>query len=145
MTPKVGMSWLITRDGRQDRRVLTVRLPLATKSLTNMRTHWAAKARLAKGQRTPVALVMRTAFAAHPAQLPATVTLTRIAPRTLDDDNLRGALKSVRDGVADALGLDDRDGRVRWGYAQRKGQARELGIEIRYEPTGLRPEHPCIG
>lgn len=138
MTPVVRMNWLLTRDGSEDRRVLTVKLPLATKSLTNVRMHWAAKHRLAKGQRTPVGLVMRTALAAHPARLPLEVTLTRIAPRELDDDNLRGALKSVRDGVADALGLDDRDSRVVWAYGQRKGVPKEQAVEIRLVPVGRR-------
>ena len=40
--------------------------------------------------------------------LPCVVTLTRISARGLDDDNLQGAFKAVRDSVADALGVDDR-------------------------------------
>jgi hypothetical protein len=58
------------------------------------------------------------------------VHLTRIAPRELDDDNLRGALKSTRDGVADALGIDDRDPRVRWGYGQERGKVREYAVRV---------------
>jgi len=46
------------------------------------------------------------------------VRLERVAPRALDDDNLRGALKAVRDAVAEALGIDDADPRVRWQYGQ---------------------------
>lgn len=42
------------------------------------------------------------------------VRLTRIAPRSLDDDNAATALKSVRDGFARAIGVDDRDPRVRY-------------------------------
>lgn len=63
--------------------------------------------------------------------LPATVKLTRVAPSNgLDDDNLRGALKSVRDGIADALGVDDRDPRVTWEYDQRRGKPREYAVEV---------------
>lgn len=62
-----------------------------------------------------------------------TVTLTRIAPRELDDDNLRGATKSCRDGIADALHIDDRDKRVTWCYAQRRGRVKEYGVEITIE------------
>ncbi len=40
--------------------------------------------------------------------LPCTVTLTRISARGLDDDNLQGAFKAVRDSVASALCVDDR-------------------------------------
>lgn len=130
------MNWVITRDGAEGRRALTVKLPIATKSLTNVRMHWAAKHRLAKAQRQPVGLVVRSALKVHPPTMPLEVTLTRIAPRELDDDNLRGALKSVRDGVADALGLDDRDDRVKWLYGQRRGAVREQAVEIRVCPVG---------
>lgn len=52
--------------------------------------------------------------------LPVTVTIVRIAPRALDDDNLAYAAKAIRDGVADALGVRDNDPRVSWRYAQEK-------------------------
>ena len=51
-----------------------------------------------------------------------TIRLVRIAPRALDDDNLASAMKSVRDGVADALGMDDRDSRVLWLCDQESGR-----------------------
>lgn len=51
------------------------------------------------------------------------VRLVRVAPRLLDTDNLEGALKSVRDGIADAFGIDDRDSRVRYVVDQAKGPA----------------------
>lgn len=38
-----------------------------------------------------------------------TVTLRRVAPLPLDDDNLAGRLKAVRDQVAKELGINDRD------------------------------------
>jgi hypothetical protein len=50
------------------------------------------------------------------------VRLTRIGPRKLDSDNVAGACKATRDGVADWLGVDDGDeSRVRWVYAQERG------------------------
>jgi len=130
---KVGMSWKLTRDGAGDKRILTITLPIATKSLSNQRWHWAQRSRAAKAQRGPTSLVVRSAMAAEPIGLPCVVKLTRIAPRALDDDNLRGALKSVRDGVADAFGLDDRDPKLSWEYGQRKGAVRENAVEIRVE------------
>jgi hypothetical protein len=48
----------------------------------------------------------------------------------LDDDNLRGATKSCRDGVADWLGINDNDERVVWLYQQRKGAPREYAVEV---------------
>ncbi len=84
-------------------------LPIRTVSEPNCRGHWAAKARRARDHRTVVGLAVRAEMRAMvPFPIPCVVTLTRIAPRTLDDDNLRGALKACRDGVADALGIDDR-------------------------------------
>lgn len=52
--------------------------------------------------------------------LPVVVTLTRVAPRALDDDNLAYSFKAIRDGVADGLGVRDNDPRVSWRYEQRK-------------------------
>lgn len=48
----------------------------------------------------------------------------------LDDDNLRSALKAVRDGIAEKLGIDDRDPRVEWRYGQRKGM---VGVDVELE------------
>jgi hypothetical protein len=49
--------------------------------------------------------------------------LTRVAPSNgLDDDNLAGSLKGVRDQVAQWLGVDDkRSDVVRYVYAQYRG------------------------
>lgn len=105
-------------------------LEVKTVSEPNMRGHWAKRAARAKAQRRRAHTLCAAAAAA--VGLPVAVTLTRIAPSAgLDDDNLRGALKAVRDGVADAFGLDDRDGRIRWGYEQQRG--REYGVRITME------------
>ncbi|HVM94836.1 MAG TPA: hypothetical protein VMT89_00540 [Candidatus Acidoferrales bacterium] len=67
------------------------------------------------------------------------VTLVRIAPNKLDrGDNLSIALKSVRDELADLMGLpNDRDPRVEWAYDQRKEKPRTYGVEVRIEPRRL--------
>lgn len=67
--------------------------------------------------------------------LPLRVRMVRVAPRPLDDDNLRAAFKAVRDGIAEALGVDDgpREGRVAWEYGQELGTA------------GWRVELPGVG
>jgi hypothetical protein len=46
------------------------------------------------------------------------VSLVRFGPGLLDDDNLAGGFKPLRDAVAQRLGIDDADGRVRWEYGQ---------------------------
>lgn len=108
-------------------KMITTKIPLETVSTTNMREHWSKRARRAKEQRrvaymwTP--LLPRLGF-------PLTITLTRISPRKLDDDNLRSALKSVRDGIADRLEIDDRDSRVTWEYGQRKGDSWEQAVLV---------------
>lgn len=103
---------------------MIVHLPIATVSESNRRDHWRDKAKRARLQRRTAAMLVPR------VGLPCVVTLTRISPRLLDDDNLRGALKHVRDGVADRLGIDDRDPRVEWRYAQRKGKQKAVEVEL---------------
>lgn len=68
-------------------------------------------------------------------RVPLTITLTRIAPGRLDDDNLRGSQKHIRDGIADALDVDDRTHLITWCYAERRGGPQEYGVHVRIEPT----------
>lgn len=65
-----------------------------------------------------------------------TVVIARIAPRSLDDDNLRSGCKSVRDGITDALGLkNDRDSRLSWEYEQQKGPPKHYAVRITVRAT----------
>ncbi|HPD18011.1 MAG TPA: endodeoxyribonuclease RusA [Planctomycetota bacterium] len=110
-----------------------VLLPIRTWSEPNLRGHWARRARRAREAREAARLLVRAALAPLP---PGTggrkiiVRLTRIGPRRLDSDNLAAALKHVRDGVADALGMDDGDARLRWLYAQRNGRPGEYAVLV---------------
>lgn len=105
-------------------------VPHHTVSESNVRQFWAKKSKRAKSQRGAAWMMMRSARP-RPAALPVSVTLCRVAPRALDDDNLRGALKHVRDGIADYYEVDDRDPRIVWGYAQRQGdRPKENGVEV---------------
>ncbi len=65
------------------------------------------------------------------------VALTRIAPRDLDTDNLASGLKAVRDGVADALGVDDGSSRIEWRYAQERGRPGEYAVRVEIRELGL--------
>jgi hypothetical protein len=105
---------------------IKVRLDVATVSESNTHEHWRKRQKRASRQRGLVSLVLRR-LKPRP---PCTVTITRVSPRALDSDNIHGALKHVRDGVADAMGIDDRDPRVTWLVEQRKGATRERGVEI---------------
>lgn len=111
-----------------------VRIPIRTVSETNAREHWSARHARRKQQRQTVALVMVGAIRASGVKAPCGVWLTRCAPSMgLDGDNLVSSLKAVRDGVADALGIDDGDPRVTWVYEQRRGKPNEWAVEIRIE------------
>lgn len=100
----------------------TTILPLRLVSSLNAREHWAARARRVKRERV-------TAFLAVPkVPVPCTVYITRIGKRRMDGDNLQGACKAIRDGIAQKLGVDDGDSRIRWEYAQEIGK--EYGVRI---------------
>jgi hypothetical protein len=108
--------------------VVKVTVPVKIDSGLNMRVHWRVRANTNASHRAAAYFALKQAKVK--AEMPAVVTLTRIAPRELDDDNLQGGFKSVRDGVADWLGVDDRDKRVKWLYAQRKGKPHEYAAEV---------------
>ena len=110
--------------------MIFVTLPVRTVSTLNSREHWSKRARRAAEHRALSRMLLTGPLRAARLGLPLRVTLTRVAPRALDGDNAQGALKSVRDGVADALGVDDRTPLVTWVYAQRRGKPREYGVEI---------------
>jgi hypothetical protein len=102
-------------------RIDGLRLP----SVANLREHPMAKAARNKKQRRESYEMawwwMHKAGLAFDAGAPLVVLLVRVSPRPLDSDNLASACKAVRDGIADALEVDDRDPRVSWHYAQERG------------------------
>ncbi len=108
--------------------LLEFTVPLKTVSGSNVREHWAVRAKRVKAERRKV-----WAKWPRPARLPILlrVTMTRLGGRELDDDNLRAALKGVRDQVAAQLGVDDRTPLVHWDYEQRPGG--EAGVLVRVE------------
>jgi len=105
---------------RKSMPVLIVELPIDTKSEANSRDHWSVKAKRAAKQRRDAkylcAINLKGFKAPHDSTL--RVQLVRIAGRKLDDDNLRSALKAVRDGIADYLKIDDGSDKIKWEYEQ---------------------------
>lgn len=101
--------------------------PLRTESTLNKREHWAVRAKRAKAHREAGFFCAPQGFA-----LPCRITLTRIAPRALDCDNLAASFKSVRDGIADRLGVNDRDPRITWAYAQERGKPKEYRVRAEF-------------
>lgn len=109
--------------------MIEVELPLHVQSEANLREHWAVSAKRKRLHRhTACALVPF-----HP--LPCVVTLIRIAPRALDDDNLASGFKAIRDGIADRLGVDDRSPLVQWRYSQRQGKPKQYSAIVRIQPA----------
>lgn len=113
---------------------MKLELPLKTISLTNTHQHWRKIASLHKKQKGIIYLSLVN----KPLPLPCSVTLTRVSPRSLDDDNLPSAFKAIRDQIADLLipglppGRADSDPRIEWIYKQKKGR---LGVEVEICPT----------
>ena len=108
--------------------MISIVIPVRTVSEANAHEHWRKRQRRAKEQRGIVALMLGASHVRPP--VPCVVTITRIAPGKLDDDNLAGSQKHVRDGIADWLGVNDRDPRVKYEYAQRKGKPKEYAVQI---------------
>lgn len=103
-------------------------VPIRIESVANIHEHWSARAKRAREHRTAVYYAMRAAKMPH--AVPCTITLTRIAPRVLDSDNLASGCKAARDGVADWLQIDDGDKRVTWAYAQERGEPKEYALRV---------------
>lgn len=91
---------------------LDVELSAPLPSLSNMREHpFVRAARVAVVHELVTAALAAQPVQPHQLLAPGTVLavrLYRLAPATLDDDNLASALKAARDAVAKWLGIDDR-------------------------------------
>ena len=82
----------------------------------NARPHWAVKAKLTKGARHTGKYVALEAMAKDPASVMELLRQGRVRVsmefmppdrRRRDLDNLIASTKAVRDGIADALAMDD--------------------------------------
>lgn len=113
--------------------LLFVALPLKTVNTLNSREHWRKLADRTKAHRFAAKVGLESVWTRTPKVLDfcffnggIRVELTHVG-RKRDSDGVVASLKAVRDGVADALGIDDGDERVQWEYNQRKGKQ---GVEI---------------
>ena len=116
-----------------------IRIPVKTTNPNNGSQGFSkgasmSNARRRKAQRQAVGLACRWILSSHGSPHPPwVVTVTRVAPSNgLDPhDGLGAALKGCIDGIADALGLkSDRDPRVTWVLAQRRGAKAEYCVEV---------------
>ena len=121
---------------------VTWEIPGYLPSRANLHRHWRVRHQQAQKQRGDAKTLAQAFLPVGPGLLERggttwaaalTVKLTRVSPRQLDaEDNLPGAFKSVRDGIADALGIDDRDPRVTWSYAQLQGKPCRALVEVEW-------------
>lgn len=112
---------------------MIIEVPIRIESTPNLREHWHQRAKRAREHKTAVWYALKAAKAPH--TLPCVVTLTRIAPRTLDTDNNVAGMKAARDGVALWLLVDDAHPEIAWRYAQRAGKPKQYALEIQIEAT----------
>lgn len=122
---------------------------IPTVSEANSCEHWGAKHERHIEQQ----FLIRMSFERHVKnlKLPCCVTIIRLSPRELDDDNLPMSVKSIRDEIAQCIfpetrgiyftrsgrikskkGHGDRDQRVKWQYGQEKRAKQGIRIEVSY-------------
>jgi len=106
---------------------MIVTIPVHTVSEANIKEHWVLKSRRAKTQRNIAYLLTRNAGFTG---FPNTITLTRCASRRLDTDNLARSMKAIRDGIADALGVNDGDMRIDWRYGHEKAKRNNSSVKV---------------
>ena len=112
-------------------------VPMRTVPGMNVREHPMARKRRVKAEKKCVAWEL---VRVEKPAVPCSCLLTRVAPSNgLDDDNLAGALKSVRDAVAAWIGVDDglRDV-VRYRYSQMRGP---WGVRIEFGEPPIGAQH----
>lgn len=118
-------------------------IAVRTISALNAREHYRARAERVRRERLATLAALRAQVGTPPPLPPRgsgrklLVVLTRIAPRALDSDNCAGALKSVRDAVAQWLSIDDADPRVHFEPEQDPGDRHAVRVEF------VRDAVPC--
>jgi len=121
---------------------VVVEFPFKVESRANKHTsnHWGPRAETTRKQRQGTNLKLRTerglkGWAQRTLDSEGLVVrVVRVAPRELDShDNIGHALKACTDGVADFLGVNDRDERVTFVPDQLVG---EIGVRVEFYMRG---------
>ena len=111
------------------------RSTLVVTARTNAHVHWRQRHAIDQEDRAHGrAIVLGQAGFARQLLKPGGrihVEFTRLSTATCDDDNLPSAFKAVRDGIAEALGIDDGSDRYAWSYGQRRiVRGEQPGFEV---------------
>ena len=111
-----------------------ITIPVRIRSEANIQEHWTKKYKRKKIIQQAIRYIWNSSSIRN-VKLPVTITLIRLAPRTLDDDNLVAAFKSARDTVADLLipglapGRADDNPKIKFEYKQMKSKEYAFKIE----------------
>lgn len=128
---RASRSPTVAGTARWDGGAIVVDLPgLALLLSPNARFHRLAAAVMRAKEREAVARALAALEGCPvPPRPPWHVTITRVGPRVLDDDNATASAKGVRDAVAAWLEVDDGAvDLVRWTVRQSRGP---FGVTIR--------------
>ena len=109
---------------------LLVMLPLRTVSEANVKEHWARRSKRVKMQRLTAKMMLTLDKRWCAKQNSFAVRITRIAPKKLDSDNLAISNKAIRDGIADAIGIDDGSPKFTWQYEQESGAPKFYAVRV---------------
>lgn len=111
--------------------------PVFLRSEGNIHDHWTAR----KKRKDVIKMLMRSQLAGmEKPGLPCKIIFTRIAPRSLDIDNLWFSMKVSIDAISDWLipglppGKADSDERIEIACKQKKGKPREYALEVEFLP-----------
>lgn len=104
--------------------------------------HWTKKHKRHQTQKLLIQSYLNNRIEG-PIKLPCCVILTRIAPRSLDqEDNLPMAFKSYKDHIADfiipgkAAGRADDSKQLTWVFKQEKGLPKEYALKVQINSIG---------
>jgi len=119
-------------------------LPLRLRNEKSSHAHWAKRRGRVQFERQYVYEHLTSLWEDGPLLgLPLVVTITRIAPRALDGDNLQCACSATRDAISDWLAGqylkgNDRQDRLEWRYEQRYVCPQFYAVEIRVERPNVK-------
>lgn len=111
--------------------MIELSLPLRTYNTANCRWHWAKKAKYAKDCRQAAFFLAKQHGISQAPVGAFVVRLVRIGKKRMDSDGLAISFKGIRDGLAQAMGIDDGDLRIDWQYSQEIGK--NYGVKITIE------------
>jgi hypothetical protein len=125
--------------------VIAVILPLHTiNQMNGTHHHWRTVSSRRKRERGTAAMLVRNQLVRNGIKPPAVVTITRLSAGDLDDDGLRSALKSVRDGIADAFGVDDSaKSPLRFEYQQERCKRGAYAVRVEIVPVAAPVAPTC--